>query len=336
MVKVAVDGMGGDHAPRAIVEGAVLAAKEYGDIEIILVGQEGALQKELARFAPVPSSVKVYPAKEVVDMAEPAAMSIRKKRDSSIMVAADLVKRKEADAIVSAGHTGAAVVATTLSLGLLEGITRPGIAIAYPTLNGISVIIDIGANIDAKPEHLLQYAVMGSTYANIILHKKDPRVGLLNIGEEESKGTDFMKETHRLLEESPLNFMGNIEGRDLFSGKVDVVVCDGFVGNIVLKVTESLTESSNILLRQELKAGFLSRLAGLLILPNLSRLKRRLDYTEFGGAPLLGVDGICIICHGASSAKAIKNAIRVARDFATFNVNEEIQTILSKKEGSPS
>ena len=330
MIKVAVDGMGGDHAPRAVVDGAVRAAREY-DIEIILVGHKDLLQKELARVPSIPSNLKVHHAEEVVDMAEPATMGVRKKRDSSIRVAVDLVKRKEADAIVSAGHTGAAVVATTLSLGLLEGVARPGIAIAYPTLNGSSVIIDIGANIDAKPEHLLQYAVMGSTFANIILHKKEPRVGLLNIGEEESKGPDFMKETHRLIEESPLNFMGNIEGKDIFSGDVDVVVCDGFVGNIVLKVTESLAESTNILLRRELKQSVLSMMGAMLIKPTLSRLKRRLDYTEFGGAPLLGVNGICIICHGSSSAKAIKNAIRVAGEFVKFNVNEKIQTILSSK-----
>lgn len=330
MIKVSVDGMGGDHAPRAVVEGAVLAAREY-DVEVLIVGQKDLLEKELLRLAPIPPNVKIHHAAEVVDMGESAAKGVRKKKDSSIMVAVDLVKQREADAIVSAGHTGAAVVATTLSLGLLEGIDRPGIAIAYPTLNGTSVLIDIGANIDAKPEHLLQYAAMGSTFANIILHKKEPRVGLLNIGEEESKGPDFMKETHRLIEGSPLNFIGNIEGKDIFSGAVDVIVCDGFVGNIVLKVTESLSESTNILLKRELKGGLLSMIGGLLIKPTLSRLKRRLDYTEFGGAPLLGVNGICIICHGSSSAKAIKNAIRVAGEFVKFNVNEKIQTILAGK-----
>ena len=330
MVRVAVDGMGGDHAPRVVVEGAVNAAGEYG-IEVILVGRQDLLEKELTKHKPVPSCLTVRHASEVVDMAEPAAVTVRKKRNSSIVVAAELVKKNEADAVVSAGHTGAAVVATTLTLGLLEGIERPGIAIAYPTLNGHSVIIDIGANIDAKPEHLLQYAVMGSTYASLILHKKEPRVGLLNIGEEESKGPDFMKETHKLIEESRLNFVGNIEGRDIFSGKIDVVVCDGFVGNIVLKVTESLAESTNILLRRELMSSVLSKMGALLIKPTLSRLKKRLDYTEFGGAPLLGVNGSCIICHGGSSAKAIKNAIRVAGEFVTSQLNEKIQTILGKK-----
>lgn len=333
MVTVAVDGMGGDHAPRVVVEGAVRAAREHEDLRILLVGQEALIQKELSKIPSVPSRVSVRHAAEVVDMAEPAAMGVRKKKDSSIMVAVALVKAREADAIVSAGHTGASVVATTLSLGLLGGITRPGIAIAYPTLNDTSVLIDIGANIDAKPEHLLQYAAMGSTFANIILHKNNPSVGLLNIGEEESKGPEFMKETHRLLEESPLHFVGNIEGKDLFSGNVDVVVCDGFVGNIVLKVTESVAESTNILLRRELKGGVLSRMGGLLIRPTLSKLKKRLDYAEFGGAPLLGINGTCIICHGVSSAKAIKNAIRVAGEFVTYRVNEKIQALLSHPKG---
>ncbi len=330
-MRVALDGMGGDHAPGAVVEGAVQAAREYG-IEIILVGRQDLLEKELSRFKSVSSKIHIRHAAEVVDMSDPAAVVVRKKRNSSIVVAAELVKQGEAEAVVSAGHTGAAVVATTLTLGLLEGISRPGIAIAYPTLEGICVLIDIGANIDAKPEHLLHYAVMGSTYAEIILHKKGPRVGLLNIGEEDSKGPDFMKETHKLIGESRVNFMGNIEGRDLFTGKVDVVVCDGFVGNIVLKVTESLSDSTNVLLRREIKGDLLSMLGGLLMMPVLSRLKKRLDYTEFGGAPLLGVNGICIICHGASSAKAIKNAIRVAGESIQSGMNEKIQTLLAKKE----
>lgn len=329
MITVALDGMGGDHAPRVVVEGAVRAAQEFPDIRVILVGREDLLRKELSKHRDVPDRVEIRHAAEVVGMKEAPAMSVRKKRDSSIMVAVDLVRKKEADALVSAGHTGAAVVAATLSLGLLEGITRPGIAIAYPTLNGTSVLIDIGANIDAKPEHLLQYGVMGSTFAKNILHKENPRVGLLNIGEEESKGPDFMKETHQLLEKSPLNFIGNVEGRDLFNGRVDVMVCDGFVGNVVLKVTESLAESTNTLLRRELlKGGFLIRMGGLLVKSSLFRLKKRLDYTEYGGAPLLGVNGTCIICHGGSSAKAIKNAIRVAGKFVKFRINEQIHDII--------
>lgn len=331
MVRVAVDGMGGDHAPRAVVEGAVLAANELEEIDIILVGRKDLLQQELSKQKNVPPQIRIHHAGEVVGMAEAAAKGIRKKRDASILVAAELVKQREADAMVSAGHTGAAVVAATLSLGLLEGIARAGIAIAYPTLNGSSVLIDIGANIDAKPEHLLQYAVMGSTFAELIFRKENPRIALLNIGEEESKGPDFMKETHRLLDESHLNFMGNVEGKDLFSGEADVIVCDGFVGNIVLKVTESLAESTNILLRRELRGRLLGIMGGFLIRSSLSRLKKRLDYTEFGGAPLLGVNGTCIICHGASSPKAIKNAIRVASEFVKHRLNEQIQTILTGK-----
>ncbi|MFH1858184.1 MAG: phosphate acyltransferase PlsX [Candidatus Omnitrophota bacterium] len=333
MVKVAVDGMGGDHAPEVVVEGALLAVREYQDLEVVLVGRRDLLTRELSKAEPHPR-IYIHHAAEVVEMAESAAKSVRKKRDASIIVAADLVRQKAAEAVVSAGHTGASVVATTLSWGLLEGIDKPGIAIAYPTLSGASVLIDIGANIDAKPEHLLQYAIMGSIFANVILRKEAPRVGLLNIGEEESKGPDFMKETHRLLGGSPLNFIGNVEGRELFLGNVDVIVCDGFVGNIVLKVTESLAENTNILLRRELRGGMLSRVGGLLIKSSLSRLKKRLDYAEFGGAPLLGVNGICMIGHGSSSAKAIKNAIRVAKEFVKNNVNEQIQTILHTKQGN--
>jgi glycerol-3-phosphate acyltransferase PlsX len=322
--------MGGDHAPFVTVKGAVLAAREYG-LKVVLVGQQSVLEKELSRHGEIPKGVTLHHASEVVGMDEPAAVTIRKKKDSSIGVALDLVKRKEADAFVSAGNTGAAVVATVLTMGLLKGIERPGIAIAYPTLKGHSVLIDIGANIDAKPEHLLQHAVMGSIYFNYLFHEPSPSVGLLNIGEEDTKGPDFMKETHKLLGGGPVNFIGNVEGRDIFNGKVDVIVCDGFVGNIVLKVTESLTESTNILLRREIKAGgLLTMLGGLLIKSGLSRMRERLDYTEFGGAPLLGTNSVCIIGHGSSSAKAIKNAIRVAGEFVTQRVNEHIQETLER------
>ena len=329
-MRVAVDAMGGDHAPFVTVKGAVLAAREYG-LEVVLVGPQPILEKELARHGSVPKEITLHHASETVGMDEPAAVTVRKKKDSSIMVALELVKRKEADAFVSAGNTGAVVVATILSVGLLKGIERPGIAIAYPTLKEHSVLIDIGANIDAKPEHLLQYAIMGSLYYNYILHQPSPTVGLLNIGEEDTKGPDFMKETHKLLEAGPVNFIGNVEGRDLFNGKADVIVCDGFIGNIVLKVTESLAESTNILLRREIKAGGpLTMLGGLLMKSGLSRMGKRLNSTEFGGAPLLGTNSVCIIGHGASSAKAIKNAIRVAGEFVSQRVNEHIQEILER------
>ena len=329
-MRVSVDAMGGDHAPFVTVKGALLAAQEYG-LEVVLVGQQAALEKELSRFGSIPKGITLHHASETVGMEEPAAVTIRKKKNSSINVALELVKRKEADAFVSAGNTGAVVVATVFSVGLLKGIERPGIAIAYPTLQGHSVLIDIGANIDAKPEHLLQYAIMGSLYLNYILHRPSPTVGLLNIGEEDSKGSDFVKETHKLLEAGPVNFIGNVEGRDIFNGKADVIVCDGFAGNIVLKVTESLAESTNILLRREIKAGgLLTMLGGLLIKSGLSRMRKRLDPTEFGGAPLLGTNSVCIIAHGASSAKAIKNAIRVAGEFVSQRVNEHIQETLER------
>jgi glycerol-3-phosphate acyltransferase PlsX len=317
---IAVDGMGGDKAPSVIVEGAILAAKEYSGLQIILVGMKDTLETELVKYKPQ-SNILIQAASEVVGMDEPPAASVRRKRDSSICVGFELVKSKHADGFVTAGNTGAAVCAATLILGLLNGIERPGIAIIIPTLKGTSILIDAGANIDPKPIHLLQYGIMGDAYARYILKKENPSVGLLNIGEEESKGTEFMKETHRLLNESKLNFMGNIEGRQIFTGDCDCIVSDGFVGNVALKVSESFAEAIDELLRRELKRSFLTRLGAALSHSAFSMLKEELDYSEYGGAPLLGVDGICIISHGRSSAKAIKNAIRVAAESVAQDVN---------------
>lgn len=317
---IAVDGMGGDNAPSVVVEGAILAAKEYSGLQIILVGIEDTLETELSKYKPC-SNISIQPASEVVGMDEPAAASVRRKRDSSISVGFELVKARQADGFVTAGNTGAAVCAATLILGLLEKIERPGIAIVIPTLKGTSILIDAGANIDPKPVHLLQYGIMGEAYTKYILKKENPTVGLLNIGEEESKGTEFMKETHRLLNESKLNFMGNIEGRQLFTGNCDCIVSDGFVGNVALKVSESFAEAIDELLRRELNRNVLTRLGAALSRGAFSAIKEELDYSEYGGAPLLGVNGICIISHGRSSAKAIKNAIRVAAESVAQDVN---------------
>jgi glycerol-3-phosphate acyltransferase PlsX len=235
-----------------------------------------------------------------------------------------LVKDGRGEAFFSAGNTGAVVCAATLSLGLLPGIERPGIAIVTPTLKGISLIIDVGANIDPKPSQLLQYGIMADSYCRYILNKPNPTVGLLNIGEEESKGTDFVKETHELLEKSRLNFIGNVEGRDLFSGKCDIVICDGFVGNVALKVSESLAEAMQEFLKRHLLSNPLGKLGVVLLKQSLSRFKKEMDYSEYGGAPLLGVDGVVIIGHGRSNAKAIKNAVRVAKEEVERNVNSKI------------
>ena len=324
MIRVAVDGMGGDYAPRVVVDGAVLAANDFANIEVILVGQPDALKQELSRHKVVGGKIVIHPASEVVGMGETPVQAIRKKRDSSMLVSVDLLKQGKAEALVTAGNTGAAVAASTLHLGLLPGIRRAGIAISTPTLRGISIAIDVGANINPSPEELYQYAVMAQIYSRAIYNKKNPSVGLLNIGEEESKGTEVLKEAYKLLRDSPLNFVGNIEGRDFFTGKADCIICDGFVGNVVLKMCESMLETAVSLISREIKKNPVSLFGAWLCRPALSAIRRDTDYEEAGGAPLLGVNGRVIISHGISSARAIRNAIRVAGDFASRQVNERI------------
>jgi glycerol-3-phosphate acyltransferase PlsX len=321
--RIAVDGMGGDRAPGAVVDGAVQAARTL-DVEVILVGQEGRLSKELKRFKPVPKNLRLRHASEVIEMAESPAISVRKKRDSSICQMVEFARNKQADAVVSAGNTGAVVVASSLGLGLLAGIERPGIAVVIPTLAGPTMVIDVGANIDPKPEHLLQYGLMGSVYMRDVIGIPKPTVGLLNIGEEEEKGTDFTKEAFKLLEKTHLNFVGNVEGRHIYTGKCDVIVCGGFVGNVALKVSESMALALAELLKRELKRNLWNRFGAMMLLPAFLGLRRQMDYAEYGGAPLLGVDGACLICHGASSPKAIRNAIRAAASFVSHGVNAEI------------
>lgn len=322
-MKIAIDGMGGDNAPEAIVEGAVFAAKEIGE-EIIIVGNEYALTRELSRYRPVPSNISIQHASTVVEMHESATTSIRKKKDSSINVGIELAKKGKADAFISAGNTGAVVCSAVFNLGLLPDVERPGIAITFPTLFGFSLLIDVGANIDPTSVHLLQYAIMGDAYSKYILNKPNPTIGLLNVGAEETKGTDFVKETHKLLQESGLNFIGNVEGRDIFTGKTDVIVSDGFVGNVVLKVSESLAEAIKSLLKNELMKSKVAQFGALLSKSAFQALAKEMDYSEYGGAPLLGVNGRCFISHGTSSAKAIKNAIKVAVEFTSHRINEHI------------
>jgi len=322
-MKIAVDGMGGDRAPGVVVDGAVMAARDL-PVEIVLVGDRVRLAAELDRHGAVPSSLTLHHASEVIGMDEPPALSVRKKRDSSITVMVELARSGAVDALVSAGNTGAVVCATTLGLRLLEGIERPGIAIVVPTLTQPSLLIDVGATIDPKPEHLVQFGVMGSVYSKALLGKSRPSVGLLNVGEEESKGTEAIKEAFRMLEQTSLHFIGNVEGRDIYTGKCDVIVCDGFVGNITLKVTESMAKVIAQLLKRELRQNVLTQFGAFLSLSAFKALRKKVDYAEYGGAPLLGVEGTCIICHGASSARAIKNAIRVAASSVTEQVNAGI------------
>ncbi len=333
-MRIAVDGMGGDNAPQEIVAGAVLAAKEYG-CKIILVGDQTLLRSELEKHGPVSSNISIHHAGSFVRMDESAANAIRKKKDASVSICADLVKEGQADAIVTAGHTGAAVAACTLKLRLLEGIDRPGIGIVFPTLGTPSFLIDVGANIHTKPMNLVQYAIMGDVYFRYILRKNRPSVGILNIGEEESKGTENIKEAHQLLNKSKLHFIGNVEGRDIFNGRVDIVVCDGFVGNVVLKVSESIADVIGKLLKQKLKESWITMLGAIIAKPAFNALKKEIDYSEQGGAPLLGIDGTCIITHGSSNARAIKNAIRVASEFVKYEINNHIvEALRASKESS--
>lgn len=322
-MKIIVDAMGGDYAPGVVIEGAIAAVKEY-NVEVGLVGDEVKIKQLLQKARYCGNSILIYPSQEVIGMSEPAAASVRKKRNSSIVVGLNLVKEAKGDAFFSAGNTGAVVCASVLGLGLLPGIERPGIGIVMPTLKGITFIIDVGANIDPKPMHLLQYSIMANIYAQNILNKPNPKIGLLNVGEEEGKGTDFIKETHELLSHSKLNFIGNVEGEHLFSGDCDIVVCDGFVGNVALKISESLAEAMQKFLKRHIFNHPLGLLGALLLKQSFRKFKKEIDYSEYGGAPLLGVNGVAIIGHGRSNAKAIKNAIRVAKEEVEYKFNEKI------------
>lgn len=329
-MKIVVDAMGGDYAPGVVIEGVVAAVREY-NAEVILVGDENTIKSLLKKAKYTGDSISIHHAQDVIGMDEPAASSVRRKRNSSIVVGVNLVKEGKGSAFFSAGNTGAVVCAGTLGLGLLPGIERPGIAIITPTLKGISIIIDVGANIDPKPSQLLQYGIMADAYSRYILNIPNPSVGLLNIGEEEAKGTDFIKETHELLGKSNLNFTGNVEGKDLFSGKCDVIVCDGFVGNVALKVSESAAETMQVFLKRHLLSNPLGKIGLLFLMPSLKRFKKELDYSEYGGAPLLGVNGVVIIGHGRSNVKAIKNAIRVAKEEVERHFNEKILEAIANK-----
>ena len=323
-MKIAVDAMGGDHGPAPVIEGAMQAAQEL-DVGIILVGKEDELTAACQKLRCTDARLTIRHAPQIVEMHESPASVARKKRDSSIWVATELVKSGEADAVVSPGNTGASMVASFFVLGLTKGVERPAIATQLPTLTGSAVMLDVGANVDCSPQHLEQFALMGNEFAKHLYGKSNPRVGLLSIGEEDSKGNEVTKEALKLLKASPLNFIGNIEGREVYSGSADVVVCDGFIGNVALKISEGVAEVIKKLLIKEISGSWLGRLAYPLIARPLQNLKRKIDYAEFGGAPLLGVNGTTIICHGRSSAKAIKNAIRRAKGLAETRLDELIQ-----------
>ena len=312
--------MGGDHAPARSVDGALAAVRHLG-IGVDLVGRTSAVRAELARHADANTlDIRVIDAPEVVEMAESPAQALRRKPRSSIRVAAELVARGEAAALVSAGHTGATVVSAHGAFGMLPGVDRPALAPTVPTRDGSAVLIDAGATVECRPAYLLQFGVMGAVYARTWLGVEHPRVGLLSIGEEASKGNELTREAHRLLKGSRLRFVGNVEARDIFSGQADVVVCDGFTGNVALKLSEGLVEMVEQLLGDELQSTFSSQMGYLLSRRAFRRFRRRVDYSEYGGAPLMGVAGLCVVCHGRSSVKAIRNAVAMASRFASTNM----------------
>ena len=324
MITIAVDAMGGDHAPSAIVDGALAAARHL-DLQITLVGVSASIVPALERhtdWRELP--VRVVEAPDVIEMAD-SASAVRRKPGASIRVAADLVARGEADALFSAGHTGATVLATHLCFGMMTGVDRPALATTIPTLQQRAVLLDAGANVECRPHHLVQFALMGGVFARIAFGVERPRVGLLSIGEEASKGNDLTRETHRLLKAAPINFIGNLEGREIYSGTADVIVCDGFTGNVVLKTSEGLVDAVESLLGDELRGTFSSQVGYLLSRRAFRRFRRRVDYSEYGGAPLLGVGRLVIVGHGRSSAKAVRNAIVMASRFATGSLITRVQ-----------
>lgn len=324
-MQIALDAMGGDNGSEELIAGALLAVRQ-ADLSVSLVGNEELLNKYLDTLAPDSKTaklVKIVHSSQVIDMNEHPVDAIRKKKDASIMVAFDLVRRGEADAAVSAGNSGATLAAATRKLGRLTGISRPGIASIFPTLKKPVVLMDIGANVDCRAQHLFQFGVMAAAFSRIN-DVANPRVGLLSIGEETGKGNSLIKETFPLLKESSLNFIGNVEGRDVFQGEVDVIVCDGFVGNVCLKVSEGLAEAAMQMLKDEIVKSFRAKIGYLLARHAFKSFKKRVDYAEYGGAPLLGIDGIGIICHGQSSSHAIKNAILEAAKMAKGNINKDI------------
>ena len=325
MIWIAVDAMGGDTAPGLVVDGALAAARHL-DLGVVLVGPVSRIEAQVERRAGVdPSRVRLVEAGAVIDMAESPTTALRRKPNASIKVAAELVARGEADALFSAGHTGASVMAAHGAFGMILGADRPALAATIPTRTRPAILLDVGASVECRPAHLLQFAAMGSVYARVAFGTDRPRVGLLSIGEEETKGNDLTREAHRLLKETSLNFIGNIEARDVYSGEADVIVCDGFTGNVALKISEGMVETFESLLREELSSTITTRVGSLLTQRAMRHFMRRVDYSEYGGAPLLGVAGITIVGHGRSSAKAVRNAVAMAYRFASGQFIQRVE-----------
>jgi phosphate acyltransferase len=330
MLTIAVDAMGGDHAPKSEVEGAIRAAASL-PVKVILVGIEDVVRRELATHSEAANlPIEVHHASEVITMEDSAAKAVRTKKDSSIRVASRLMRDGIAQGVVSAGNTGAVMATAKMVQGMIRGVDRPALAAVLPTEKGTPVVVlDVGANVDCTAEMLAQFTVMGEIYSRTIFHNQSPRVGLLSIGEEEHKGNDLTKAAWPLIKNLPINFIGNVEGRDIFSGLADVIVCDGFVGNVVLKVSEGLVEMIKSMLRESLEATVTRKIGYVLSRAAYKEFRKRVDYSEFGGIPLLGVKGANIVCHGRSNAHAIMNAIRVASEFAAGNVQKKIEAELA-------
>jgi glycerol-3-phosphate acyltransferase PlsX len=329
-MRIALDAMGGDYAPAVNIEGAIETLNDIEGIDIILVGDESSIKRELDNKKYLPNRISIKHASQVVGMDESPAVAIRKKRDSSISRAIELVKNGEADGFVSAGHSGVVMATALLLLRTSPSVDRPAIATIMPTLKAPFVLIDAGANLHCKPENLFQFGLMGSAYCRTIFERAEPKVALLSIGEEDTKGNELTKEAFKLLKRADINFTGNIDGKDIFTGIADVVVCDGFTGNIVLKTSEGLADAIIKILKREIAEQSVGRIGYLLMKSALISFKKKTDYDEYGGAPLLGINGTCIISHGRSTAKAIKNALRVAADFAEKKVHEVIASEIEK------
>jgi glycerol-3-phosphate acyltransferase PlsX len=327
-MKIAVDAMGGDYAPSVTVEGSVLAARD--GIPVILVGDRERVEAELTKYDIKDLPISVKHAPDVVGMEESPVQAVRRKKGSSIKVCFETVRSGEARAVVSAGNSGAAMAAGMFILKKLNGVDRPAIAVCVPTLKNRVVLLDVGGNVDCKPIHLVHFAIMGDVYAKYVLGIDSPRVGLLSNAQEEGKGNELTRLSHEFIKKSSLNYIGYIEGKDIFRGDVDVVVSDGFVGNVVLKLSEGLIETIDTMLKREIYASLPAKLGYLLAMGAFKRLKKKMHYSEFGGAPLLGIDGICIICHGVSSSKAIKNAIHRASEYARGKVNTHLMEELDE------
>jgi glycerol-3-phosphate acyltransferase PlsX len=325
-MRIVVDAMGGDHAPAVVVDGAVQAAREL-ELEILLVGQRGAVQAELEKYDTAGLPLTLYHASEVIEMHEHPAAAVKAKKDSSMVVGMDMLKRGEASAFVTAGHSGGALAAALFRLGRIRGISRPALSTVFPsqTPQGYCFLLDIGANADCKPEYLLQFAIMGSVYAERVLGVPNPRVAIVSNGEEEGKGNQLVRDTVPLLKASALNFVGNAEGKDIVWGVADVIVTDGFTGNVAIKLAEGVSRFLLDVLKEEITSRSVSKVGALLAKPAFDEVKRRLDYREYGGAPLLGVDGVVIVGHGRSDAMAVKNAIRIAAQTVENGVLDAIK-----------